>query len=99
MINRPGKRVVVGTNAKLTSIASATAFSTIATANSASAAVYAQIQAAGGTLYLVTDGTTPSNTNYGRKLNDGETYDVTEQNTSWSNIKMIGTSVSIMFSA
>ena len=100
MLTRPGKRDPLG-NTKNASIASATALSTLAAATtpSSAAAVYAQIQAVGGPLYFVTDGATPSDSSYGRTLAEGETYDVTEQNTDWDDFIMIGTSVSILFSA
>ena len=100
MHNRPGKRTPLG-NAKNQSISSVTTLAALAAATtpSSATAVYAQIQAVGGALYLVTDAATPSSTNYGRKLADGETYDVTEANANWGDIKLIGTSVSIMFSS
>ena len=99
MFNRPGKRTPLG-NAKNQSVSSVTTLAALAAATtpSSASAVYAQIQAVGGSMYIVTDGTTPSSTNYGRKLADGETYDATEASANWSNFKMIGTSVSIMFS-
>jgi hypothetical protein len=98
MQNRPGKRTPIGNNIKNASIGTVTTLAALAATATASSAVYAQIQAVGD-LYLTTDGSTPSDTSYGRKIADGQTYDVTESNATWSNIKMIGTSVSILFSA
>lgn len=103
MITRPGERTPIANNIKNSAIADATSLRELADdagITDIEQAKYAQIQAVDGDMFMVTDGDTDvSSTNYGRKIADGQSYDVTERPESWENIYLVGTSVSILFSA